>query len=145
MGASPPSSVLRLLFEPVFEDDRKLSGSALLVLVPSDDDDSDNCDSLPPDLDDLSPDVILDALVMVLSVVEDVDDDDGVNDDDLLSLLASVFHRTTNLSSPQTPCSCCVSKRQPVRTIRSLWISSRTFPTSGTLLHATGTVHSAAR
>lgn len=60
--------------------------------------------------------------------------------------LGSVFHRTTNLSSPQS-----LSPRRsgsntvPARTIRSLRICSLTFPTKGRLLHATGTVHNAAR
>lgn len=64
----------------------------------------------------------------------------------LLSVRGSVFHRTTNRSSPQSCLSpCSGSRRVPARTIRSLRICSFTLPTSGTLLHATGTVHSAAR
>lgn len=58
----------------------------------------------------------------------------------------SVFHRTTKRSSPQSCWSPCSGSRiVPARTMRSLRICSFTFPTSGTLLHATGTVHSAAR
>lgn len=60
----------------------------------------------------------------------------------LLSPLGSVFHRTTNRSSPQ---SLSGSSTVPARTMRSLRICNLTFPTRGTLLHATGTVQSAAR
>ena len=59
-----------------------------------------------------------------------------------LSPLGSVFHRTTNRSSPQ---SLSGSSTVPARTMRSLRICNLTFPTRGTLLHATGTVQSAAR
>lgn len=63
-----------------------------------------------------------------------------------LSPLGSVFQRTTNRSSPQSlSLHRSGSSTVPARTIRSLRICNLTFPTSGTLLHATGTVHNAAR
>lgn len=63
-----------------------------------------------------------------------------------LSVRGSVLHRTTRRSSPQSCWSSCFGSRiVPARTMRSLRIWSLTLPTSGTLLHATGTVHNAAR
>lgn len=60
--------------------------------------------------------------------------------------LGSVFHRTTSRSSPQSlSLHRSGSNTVPARTIRSLSICSLTFPTRGRLLHATGTVHNAAR
>lgn len=72
--------------------------------------------------------------------------DEDNEDSEPVSPLNSVFQRTTNLSSPQSlspPMS--ESSTGPARTIRSLMICSLTFPTRGTLLQATGTVHKAAR
>lgn len=62
----------------------------------------------------------------------------------------SVFHRTTNFSSPRSEAvgsfsSTGTAYEKPVRTIFSDTICSLTLPTMGTQPQATGAVHSAAR